>query len=181
MSRVPGVVAAVELATALGAGCGGGGGTVTSGEAISLGELSEAAQASAGASSGRFAFSLEMSVPGAGAPFAFTGEGSVDAATERRRSPSTCRRSQSSGGLFAGTGGTDAPDLDDPDAWRIDAVEDGSVTYVRLPAIADHLPARKSWVKTEEGQAAGGTGLDFGQFQQFTGNDPREALDFLEA
>ena len=61
------------------------------------------------------------------------------------------------GGFVSGLAGpdaTDLPDFDDPDGWKIEVVQDGDVGYVRFPAIADQLPAGKSWIRADDG--AGG-------------------------
>jgi len=179
-----GVLAAVIALVA--AACGGEGGTsVVAGEPIGLEELAQAASSSADASSGRFAFSMEMSFPGADEPFAFSGSGAFDAESERASFTVDMSSFASLlGGFFAGMAGpnaADAPDFDDPDGWKIDAVQDAPVTYVRFPALAEQLPAGKSWLRTDGRETGESQGLDFTQFQQFTSNDPRKMLDFLQA
>jgi hypothetical protein len=54
------------------------------------------------------------------------------------------------------------------------------MAYVRLPAIADQLPAGTSWVKTNTRHPRGES-LDLDQFRQLTGSDPRNTLDLLRA
>lgn len=174
------------LAASLIAGCGGGsGGSVVAGEPISVQELQRAAGTSADATSGRFGFSMELAFPGADEPFTFSGEGAFDAKSERASFTVDMSSFASLlGGLFAGMAGTnaqDGPDFDDPAAWKIEAVQDGAVTYVRFPAMAEQLPAGKSWIRTDAHQASGSQGLDFAQFQQFASNDPRKLLDLLQA
>jgi hypothetical protein len=168
------------------AGCGGGdtGGTAVAGEPISLQELARSASSSADARSGRFAFSMNMTFPGLAEPFAFSGEGAFDTTSDR----ASITMDMSSlanllGGLFAGMAGSstgNTPDFDDPSAWKIEAVQDGTVSYMRFPALASQLPSGKSWVRTDANDAAG-QGVDLTQFEQFTSNDPREVLDFLKA
>jgi hypothetical protein len=179
------VVAALLALGALGlllGGCGGGSeGTVASGEPIAFEELAQAARTSADATSGRFAFSLEMSMPGVDDPFGLSGEGAFDAASERAAlSIDMSSFATLLGGLFAGMAGPDAPDLGDPDAWRIDVVQDGTDAYVRFPALDDQLPEGKSWVRGDE-RGAHAQGIDFSELEQFTRTDPRELLDTLEA
>ena len=66
------------------AGCGGSDAAQSvAGEPVSLEELSRSARTSAEARSGRFSFSMTMSLPGAEEQFAFTGEGAFDAASDR--------------------------------------------------------------------------------------------------
>jgi hypothetical protein len=173
----------VGLAGVLSAGCGGGAGDpAVTGEPISFRELAKAARASADATSGRFAFSMDLSFPGAKEPFAFTGEGAFDTTTGR--SSFTLDMSSFAsllGGLFAGATQTGAPDFGDPEGWKIEAIQDGHVMYVRFPAMAEQLPAGKSWVREDLEASARGSGIDFGDLRQFTNNDPRAMLDFLRA
>jgi hypothetical protein len=124
-----------------------------------------------------------MSFPGAEEPFAFSGEGAFDARSGRASfSMDMSSLASLLGGLFAGMAGPNtagAPDFDDPSAWKIEAVQDGTVSYVRFPALDEQLPSGKSWIRTDSHTAAG-QGFDVSQFDQFTSNDPRELLDFLQ-
>lgn len=166
------------------AGCGAGGGTTVSGEPIGLEQLSVAATSSAETESGRFAFSLEMSMPGTEKPFAFAGEGAFDARSNRAQlSFDFSSFAELLGGLFSGFGGpgSQAPDLGDPSAWRIEAVQDGEVAYMRFPAMSSELPAGKSWVRIAVGETADVQGFQLSQLEEFTTNDPRKALGFLRA
>jgi hypothetical protein len=173
------------FAVALATGCGGSGSTnAIAREPISLQELAQSATSSADAISGRFAFDMSMSLPRADEAFAFSGEGAFDAKSERA-SFSVDMSSFASllGGLFAGMAAPNAagaPDFDDPSGWKIEAIQDGTVSYVRFPAMDDQLPAGKSWVRTDESKPGAKQGTDF-DFQQLTNNDPRTMLDFLRA
>ena len=175
----------VALAMALASGCGGsggsGGGAAVSGEPISLQELAQSASSSAGATSGRFVFDMTMSFPGADEPFAFSGEGAFDTAS-KRASFSVDMSSFASllGGLFAGMGNQSSGiDFTDPSGWKIDAVQDGAVSYVHFPALQSQLPAGKSWIRAD-GSPGASQGLDFSEFEQLTKNDPREMLELLQ-
>jgi hypothetical protein len=172
------------LSLALASGCGGSdGATAVAGEPISFQELARSASSSSEATSGRFAFEMTMSFPGADEPFAFSGEGAFDAKSERASfSMDMSSFASLLGGLFAGMAGPNtagAPDFDDPSAWKIQAVQDGTVSYVRFPALDAKLPDGKSWIRSDSRTAAG-RGFDISQFDQFTSNDPRELLDFLQ-
>jgi hypothetical protein len=168
---------------AVAAGCGGA--TTASGDAVTFEQLANAASTSADATSGRFSFSFEMTVPEMKEPFAFAGEGALDATTERAQlSFDFSSFAQLLGGLFSGFAGPNpnVPDFGDPSAWKIDAVQDGGVVYIRLPAMSSRLPAGKSWVRTDLDEAARSQGFDFSQLQDLTGgNDPRKLLDLLRA
>ncbi len=180
-SRLAALAAFLALVSVLAAGCGGRGGVAT-GEPISFRELAQDATTSADATTGRFAFSMEMTFPGADEPFAFTGDGAFDA-TANRASLAIDMSSFASllGGLFPAGASAGEPDLDDSDAWKIDAVQDGFVMYMRFPAVADQLPAGKSWVRMDLRKAGNTQGIDLEQLRQFTSRGPREILDYLRA
>jgi hypothetical protein len=162
-------------------GCGGSDAAQpVAGEPVSLEELSRSASTSAAAQSGRFSFGMTMSLPGAEEQFAFTGEGAFDTASDRASfSMDMSSLAKLLGGFVAGLAGPDAkdvPDFDDPSGWQIDAVQDGTVSYVRFPAVADRLPAGKSWIRTDGTTDVQGFDLD-----QFATSDPRTLLDVLNA
>jgi hypothetical protein len=175
----------VAACTLLAVGCGGGSSTATevAGEPISFEQLAQSASTSAEATSGRFAFDMSLTFPGADEPFAFAGEGAFDATAERASfAMDMSSFAKLLGGLVAGFGGTpgsaDMPDFDDPDAWKIQVVQDGEVGYVRFPAIDDQLPEGKTWVRGTAGDVKAG-GFDFDELESFTQSDPREVLDAL--
>jgi hypothetical protein len=175
--RLLALSALVAVAAVLG-GCGGGGATLTA-EPLSLEELTAAASTSAEASSGRYEFSMEMSFPGASAPLSFSGDGAFDTTTDRA---SFTFDLSSLAGLLGGLGaGLGAPDFSDPTGWKIDAVSEGKVVYLKFPLIADQLPEGKSWVRVDPTDAGDADGFDLSQLEQFTSNDPRALLDFLKA
>ena len=156
-------------------GCGGAGAL----ESLTLDELTQAASTSAEAPSGRFDLSLEMTYPGLGTPFRFTGQGAYD--TEAERAAFTFDLSAVArlfGGLFGGQGtGVDLS----PDDWRIEAIQDGATVYMRFPAIADQLPAGKTWVRIDAEETAKSAGIELSGLEQFTDGDPRALLDFLKS
>ena len=173
------------LTLALVAGCGGSPGSPSvAGDSISFQELARSASSSADATSGRFAFHMTLSFPGADEPFAFSGEGAFDSKTERAEFTVDMSSFASLlGGLVGGMAGPNAagaPDFDDPSGWKIEAIQDATVSYVRFPALDSKLPAGKSWVRTDARSAAG-PGFDFSQFEQVTSSDPRKLLDLIQA
>ncbi|HXG75689.1 MAG TPA: hypothetical protein VNJ53_03875, partial [Gaiellaceae bacterium] len=164
--------------------CGGSAGSegssLSAGRSIGFEELSAAADSSAQARSGRFAFDFTISGSGLEETIGLSGEGAFDADAERAHVAVDLSAFASLlGGLFAGLAGPQAPDLQDPDGWRIEAIQDGEATYVRFPALAELLPDGRSWVLARPGSA--GQGFDFSQLRQFSGNDPRELLELLRA
>ncbi len=166
-------------------GCGGGSGATSSvsGEPIGFEQLAQSASTSAGATSGRFSFDMSMSFPGADEPFALTGEGAFDQASERASfAVDMSSFAQLLGGFVAGLGGAGAkgaPDFDDPAGWKIEVIQDGQIGYVRFPAFDGKLPAGKSWIRADEKDV--GSSLDFDQFESFAKTDPRDALEALRA
>jgi hypothetical protein len=182
--RLCGTAAAVVTAVFLVAACGGADTSPSvSGEPISLEQLSRSASTSAAATSGRFSFEMAMTLPGANEPFALSGEGAFDAASERASfAVDLSSFAKLLGGLFAGLAGpnaADLPDFDDPSGWQIEVVQDGATGYVRFPALDGQLPEGKTWVRSSKGGKAGG--FDFDEVEQFARSDPRELLDSLRA
>jgi hypothetical protein len=168
------------------AACGGGSQSSVTGEPISFEQLAEAASSSADAATGRFEFGMTMTFPGADEPFSFSGAGAFD--TTADRASLTFDMSSFArllGGFFEGLGasggGADLPDLDDPELWKIEVVQDGLVMYMHFPAVDEKLPAGKSWVRVDLAEAGRRQGFDFDQLRQFTGSDPRKLLEYLRA
>jgi hypothetical protein len=167
-------------------GCGSGGeSTSVTGDPIGFEQLAAAGQDSADAESGRFAFSFETTLPGATKPFAFSGEGAFDAASERSSlSLDLASFAEFLAGFlnaFGAPTAADAPDFGDPSLWQIDAVLDGTVVYMRFGAVSEQLPAGKSWVRSDSKEAGKGKAFDFDQIEQFTNNDPRKLVEILRA
>ncbi len=183
--RIGVLVAAVLGACVLAAGCGGGeSASVVSGEPIALEGLSRAADASAEATSGRFAFDLALRLPGADEPMSLSGEGAFDESAERASfAVDMSMFAQLLGGFlsaFGGSGSADAPDFDDPSLWQIEVVQDGAVSYVNFPAVAEKLPAGKSWVRSD-GEGVRVDGFELGTLEDIAAGDPRELLEMLDA
>jgi hypothetical protein len=167
-------------------GCGSGGeGTSVTGDEIGFEQLAAAGKDSADAESGRFAFSFETTLPGADKPFAFSGEGAFDTASERSSvSLDLASFAEFLAGFLTAFGAPkspDVPDFGDPRLWQIDAVLDGTVVYLRFPAVSEELPEGKSWVRSDANEAGHGKAFDFGQIEQFTNNDPRKLVEILRA
>ena len=127
--------------------------SAVSGEPISFEQLAQSASTSAEAKSGRFAFDLSMTLPGADEPFALSGEGAFDQASGRvvlRRGHVVVRQAaRRIRGRSRRTDAKDVPDFDDPAGWKIEVVQDGDVGYVRFPALDDQLPEGKSWIRAD--------------------------------
>ncbi len=166
------------------AGCGGSSSSTAGLEPISFEQLAQSASTSADAKSGRFSFDLSLTFPGADEPFAFSGEGAFDEPSGRASfAVDMSSFAKLLGGFVTGLGGANAsglPDFDDPAGWRIDVVQDGTVGYVRFPALGGQLPTGKTWIR---GDADGPStsGFDFGELEQFAKSDPRDVLVALRA
>jgi hypothetical protein len=177
MSGLRRLLALLSLAGAVAVlgGCGGAGAL----EPVTLDELTQAASTSAEAPSGRFDLSLEMTYPGFATPMRFTGEGAYDTTADRAAFTFDLSAIvKLFGGLVGGQGtGVDLS----PDAWRVEAIQDGKVVYVRFPAIGDQLPAGKTWVRVDADETTSVAGIELSGLEQFTDDDPRALLDFLEA
>jgi hypothetical protein len=167
------------------AGCGGGESTpAVAGEPIALEELTRSADASAEATSGRFAFDLQLEIPGADESLSFSGEGAFDKTSERASfAVDMSMFAQLLGGFLSAFGQAstdDAPDFDDPSLWQIEIVQDGEVSYVNFPVVADDLPEGKSWIRST-GERVKVSGFEFEELTDVASSDPRELLAVLEA
>lgn len=182
MTRSAWSLAVLAVVLGLVAGCGGGGSASleAGGEPIDLERLAQVASSSADARSGRFAFALEVAMPGSDETFSFSGEGAFDVASGRASfSVDLSSFAALLGGFFARLGGSDAPDLGDPDGWKIEAIQDGSVTYLRFPALDEQLPAGKTWIRSEEGHDGTAGSFAFGDLGELAETDPRDLLELL--
>jgi hypothetical protein len=173
----------VILASAAVVGCGGAdtSGPSAGGVPISFEQLERSATTSADASSGRFSFEMSLAFPGANEPFSLAGEGAFDRESERASfAVDMSSFATLLGGFFSGFGGSveGAPDFDDPAGWQIEVVQDGTVGYVRFPALDDRLPEGTSWIRAEQGA---GSGFEFDELGQFAQSDPRDLLASLRA
>ena len=181
--RVPAALVALLAALVLVAtGCAGSGGTAVAAP-TTLEGLADAARRSADASSGRFEFSLDMTLPGFSDSFGFTGKGAFDTGSGKTEMSidlsSFLDLMQGLAGSLGGGGSMGDLKADD---FKIDAVLDGLVMYMRFPFLRDKIPGGKEWVKIDLRRAAAKVpGLDVDQFLQFTQNGPQTSLEYLEA
>jgi hypothetical protein len=178
--RAPAALVTLLAALALVAGCGGSAATAVP---TTLDGLAASAQRSADASTGRFSFSMTMSIPPVADGLGFTGEGAFDTAVGKTEMSldlsSFLKLMEGLAGSLGGEGSTAGLDADD---FRLGAVLDGTVMYLRFPFLDDKLPAGKEWVRIDLQQAAGSMpGVDLEQMLQFANNGPQSALDYLRA
>jgi hypothetical protein len=178
-------VAVVVLLALVAAGCGGSESvSAVSGEPIALEELSRSAATSAEATSGRFAFDMRIEFPGADEPMSLSGDGAFDKPGQRAAfAVDMSAFAQLLGGFvgaFGGASNEDMPDFDDPEAWRIEVIQDGNVSYVRFPAVDGQLPEGRTWIRSD-GKSVEVGGLEVGELQGLAGSDPRDLLELLES
>lgn len=168
----------VAVLAALLAGCGG---TVAAGPDLS--SFSSAADASSSSSTGRFELKLEQSLPGTDKTFGFSASGGFDTASKRAHLVFDMSAfAQLLTGLGEAFGGKASGDLPkDPDAWKLEAIQDGTTVYVHFPLLAKQLPAGKSWVKGDAKELASSSGSSLGQFGSLAGADPRDTFSYLRA
>jgi hypothetical protein len=173
--RAPAALLALLAGVLLVAGCGGS--SPAAAVPTTLDGLAASAQRSANASTGRFSFALTMSIPPIADGLGFTGEGAFDAAVDKTEMTldlsSFVKLMEGIGGA---SGGLDADD------FRMSAVLDGVVMYLRFPFLADKLPSGKPWVRIDLQQAAANVpGVDLEQMLQLANNGPHATLDYLRA
>lgn len=171
------VLVAVASAGLL-AGCGGSSATAPP----PLDDLTAVTAASKAATS--FAFDLRISQSALGQDLSISADGAYDTAAERGRMSvdlSALAKLLSGFGQAFGAKPDDIPaEFDDPDAWKLDVVQDGTQVFLRFPLLADQLDG-KEWVGGDVTEIAKSTGTDLGQLGSFAASDPRAALDALEA
>lgn len=175
-----GLLGAVAAAAALVvAGCGNTGTSVAPPQLTSFNLV---AKASSDTDTGRFDLKLGLSVPGVESSFGFSASGGFD--TPARRAQLTFDMSALAKllkGLGSSFGATRGTIPSDPGAWKLDVIQDGTTVYVRLPAIADQLPAGKTWVKGDASELSSAAAGRLGQFGSFAGADPRDIFGYLKA
>ena len=180
-ARLLSTVVAVLLGAAASFVLAGCGGVSVADDVVTLEGIAHAAQTSADATSGRFGFVMEMTAPDGYETISFSGAGSFDAASGRTAMRLDMSSFASLLGGFPATGAKGAPDFGDPELWKVDAVQDGLVMYMRFPLLSSVVPGGKPWVKLDLGRASRLAGVDVTQLQELTSNDPRDALRYLEA
>lgn len=166
--------------SALVAGCGGS--TSTSPPVPALSDLTSVAQATRSAESAQFALDLTASF--GDQDLTMGASGAFDSTANRARMRFDMSALAEVFGGFGAAFGAKTGDLegfDDPSQWQLDAIQDGTLVYLRFPLLFSELPDGKEWVKADAAQLAQQQGADLGQLGSFARTDPREVLDALEA
>lgn len=160
------------------AGCGN---TVSAGPDLT--SFESAASASAASDTGRFELELELSLPGSGKSFGLSASGGFDTPNHRAQlSLDMSSLAELMSGFAESLGGTASGDLPtDPEAWQLEAIQDGDIMYVRFPLLAKELPEGKTWIKGDAKELAAQSGSGFDQLGSFAGTDPRDTFAYLTA
>jgi hypothetical protein len=159
------------------AGCGG-----TTATVHELASFKQVQTASVAAGSARFSLKVETTIPGTQKSLSLTADGGFD--TTSKRAQLTVDLSafadllKSLGQSFGGSVTGALPQ--GADAWKLDAIEDGTVVYVRFPLLADKLPPGKTWIRGDAKGLSAGSG-QLGQFGSFADTDPRDVFGYLKA
>ena len=64
---------------------------------------------------------------------------------------------------------------------KVEQIFDGSVIYMKMPAIAKQLGGTKEWLRVDVQKAGQALGIDTSRLGQLGGNDPRQMLDQIRA
>ena len=151
------VVAAVAALAAVGAVLLGGGK-----DTVPLSTVAKAAEATNSAGGFKLTIDGTYDVPGAGQKLPMKGSGALD--PQRKRG----RLTFESAGAIGGGG-------------KIEQIFEGDVIYMRTPAAAQQLGAKKPWLRVDVKQAGQALGIDPARLGQLGSNDPRQMLDQIRA
>jgi hypothetical protein len=66
-----------------------------------------------------------------------------------------------------------------PDMGTIEGVMDGTVMYMKMPALSAQLPSGKPWVSFDFQKIGEEMGMDMGALMQAGGSDPTQAMQYL--
>lgn len=173
-----GLLAVTALAALALAACGGGGNDSSGGgeattsaataETSTDSVLAAAATNAAGAGSSRLNFTATTEIAGQEAPIVFTGEGEFDYEAQKGRF--TYDLSE----LFAAAG-------QDFGSEPAEIIIDGTVFYMKFPALTSLLPGAKEWIKFDLETLGQQQGVDLSQLQQLNQGDPTAILEYLRA
>jgi hypothetical protein len=123
---------------------------------------------SGGEGSSRIALTVTSDVPGQDAPIVFTGEGEFDYEAQKGRF------AYDLSDLFAAAG-------QDFGSEPAEIVIDGTVIYMKFPALTSLLPGATDWLKFDLTTLGQQSGIDLSQLQQLNQGDPTAILEYLRA
>jgi hypothetical protein len=159
--RLPLALAALAVAVVAGAILLLSGGKDT----VPLSTVAKAADATSTSGGFRFAIDGQVEAQG-GNPVPIKGSGAIDPAARRGR------LLFDSAGPLAGAAGSNK---------KVEQIFEGDVIYMRMPAVAQQLGAKKAWLRVDIQEAGRALGVDPSQFGQIGGNDPRRMLDQIRS
>ena len=134
-------------------------------DTVPLSTVANAAEATNQANGFKITIDGGYQLPGAARALPMKGSGALD--PQRRRG----RLVFDSAGALAGGGG----------GQKIEQIFEGDVIYMRTPAAAQQLGARKPWLRVNVKEAGQALGIDPGRLGQLGGNDPRQMIDQIRA
>ncbi|MDQ3934878.1 MAG: hypothetical protein M3340_09655 [Actinomycetota bacterium] len=155
---------AVAIAVALALVVSGGTYLLVGGDdTVPLSTVAKAAEATSGAGGFKLTIDGRLEVAQLGRELPLKGSGELDPKTKRGR-----LKFDAAAALGGGAG-------------QIEQIFAGDVIYMRTPAFAQQLGAKKPWIKLNLRQAGQALGVDAGQLSQLGGNDPRQMLDQIRS
>jgi hypothetical protein len=168
------LLGALSVLAISGGGCAGSEPTAPLPALQSFGAVASATRA---ATTGRFELNISMSM--GDTKLAVTGVGAFDRASDAMEMTLDLSSfAKTLGTLGRGTPGLDG--VEDPDNWKLDAVQQGKVVYLRLPLLASRMNGAH-WLTLDPAALAGASSSSLGQFGSFGASDPRAVLDSLKA
>ncbi|HEX8743655.1 MAG TPA: hypothetical protein VF712_11020 [Thermoleophilaceae bacterium] len=131
-------------------------------DTVPLSTVANAAEATNEAGGFKLTIDGSYEVPGAGQALPMKGSGALD--PQRRRGHLLF----DSAGALGGGG-------------KIEQIFEGEVIYMRTPAAAQQLGAKKPWLRVNVKEAGQALGIDPGRLGQLGGNDPRQMIDQIRS
>jgi len=169
-----GLVCALSTLALAGGGCAGSDSAVPLQPLQNFGAVASATRA---ATTGHFELTIAMSM--GDAKLAMSGGGAFDRANGAMEMTldlsSFAKTLGSLGGGSAGLTG-----FDDPANWKLEAVQQGKVVFLKFPLLASRMNGAH-WLKLDPATLASTAGSSLGQFGAYGASDPRAVLDTLKA
>jgi hypothetical protein len=109
--------------------------------------------------------SMDMEMDGPSGLITSTAEGAFDMASKRGHMTMEMDMAEAPAGT--------------PDMGQIEAVFDGTVIYMKMPALSAQIPGGKPWISYDLQKAGEQLGLDLGALMQAGTSDPTQSLQYL--
>ena len=128
-----------------------------------LGVITLAAEKTEQAGTARMSMDMEMDGPSG--LITSTAEGAFDMASKRGHMTMEMDMAEAPAGT--------------PEMGQIEAVFDGTVIYMKMPALSAQIPGGKPWISFDLQKAGEQLGLDLGALMQSGTSDPTQSLQYL--